>query len=101
MGKVTVRHGTVATGASSVVVLPANLRRTGFVFTNTGAQSVSILKGDGPAISGEGVVIATTNSFSESNGENFNCWKGQISAISAAGASSIAFMEQEESGLFG
>jgi hypothetical protein len=83
-------------GVSSSVVLPINQERKVFVLRNssTGGQIITLNIGMSPAILNEGIVLSSGQAYSENNAEQFECWKGQIQAISDVAGAILSVFER-------
>lgn len=90
------RNSSVSVTTTSVRVLIANQGRKALYIGNlTAGVTVTIQKGETAAIQNEGIVLSQGQNWFESNGENFECWKGEIQVI-ASGAGTIAVSEMFE-----
>lgn len=59
-------------------------KRVFFSVTNTGGVNLTILKGNGSATAGQGLVLTPNSSYTESSSEGFPCWQDEIQAVSTA-----------------
>lgn len=88
---VTLAAATVGT------VLPARvgpLRRVAFSITNTGANVAYIcLSSQQTAVSGSGIELLPGSQMYDSDGGDYRCFTGQVTAVSAAGTT-LAVMER-------
>lgn len=86
---------TITTAATTIQIVTENLRRTAIYVTVTSGNAVTIVKGSGSAVAGEGIVLQPNSTWYESDSEGFNCWKGEIQAI-GTGAGTVAVSETVE-----
>jgi len=89
------RDSSLAVTTSSQVIIPANLKRSGFILTNLGAGIVSVRKGDTIAVANEGIVLQPNQAYGETDDAQFSCYKGAIQAIGSA-AANLAISESME-----
>jgi len=100
-GDYSERNEVLAVGVTPVLVsrAPVSLKRKNITITNTsaGGQKITIHKGIGLAVSGAGIVISPTGSFSDATiNENSKCYQGTISVISDLAAGQISISEEME-----
>lgn len=94
--KQIVRNTSASVSTASIEILPANIRRKLFsIVSLTAGVTTTIAKGDVPAVANNGIVLSQGQGVWESDGENFQCWKGAIQVI-ASGAGTIAISEMME-----
>lgn len=71
----------------------ADTRRTMFSITAlTGSVTVTVAKGDVPAVANQGIVLTQNQTYLESNDAGFPCWQGAVQVI-ASGSGTIAVSE--------
>ena len=87
--QVTVNH-------TSSVISYVNEDRKAAVYRNssTGGQNITLSFGEVAAVSGQGIVLAPGQSFSDSDSENYLSWKGKINAISSADGGLLSIFER-------
>jgi len=90
------RDTTITVGTSSVEIAPLRSSRVVIYITNTSttAQKITIRKGETAGISGEGLSLNPGDSWYESDGANFRCWRGPIQAISDGADGTLAISEE-------
>lgn len=82
------RNGSITlVAATGKDVLLENQQRKAFFITNTGGAAVTLNKGTNAPAVGSGIVLQPNQVYFEGDTEGFGCWKGRISAISAAAGS--------------
>lgn len=70
------------------------VRRTQLIIQNTStAQTITVTKGDQPAVAGAGIVLVSGQTFIEADDGGFRCWQGAVQAISATGAGTLSITE--------
>jgi len=82
----TIRIGT----ASEVIFTADNNRDFIYILNNTAGKVVTIHKGDGTAIAGQGIVLAYGQAWYESDSSGYAAWRGAVSAISDGAATDLA-----------
>lgn len=84
------------TGATTMEALPENNSRVALYITNTGGNTITIVKGrQSIAVAGQGIILQANGTWFETDSEGFRCWKGAVQVI-GAGASTIAISETSE-----
>lgn len=86
-----IRNSTITTGASSVQVLDENIHRIAYSITAL-TSAASVCKGVAAAVANTGIVLQPNSTLTESDTENFMCWRGAIQVIAAA-AGTVAISE--------
>lgn len=94
-GDQSARNYSFTTGATSLLMVndvPAGMKRTDLIVTNTSAAAViSMARGEAPAINGEGIRLSVNSGWSDSTDSGRKCWQGQIQIISdVAGTVSVS-----------
>jgi len=87
------RNNSVSVGTSIVQVSEAT-RRSSFSIMNTGATTVYIYLSDTEgAATGSGIVLLPNAALTDSNGGDYKCWQGRISALSSGAGGTLAVFE--------
>jgi|WetSurSiteA1Bulk_404760.scaffolds.fasta_scaffold193075_2 hypothetical protein len=91
------RNQAGSVGATSVQLLeiPGG-KRVMFCVTNTGATTITICKGDVPAVASAGIVLAPGGQYLESSDNEFICWNGRIQAVGSGAGGTVAVVETIE-----
>ena len=97
----TERNQILAIGITPVLVSrqPASGIRKNITITNTSAaaQKITIKKGIGLAVAGEGIVLGSYGIYSDATiNENARCYQGTFYAISDLAAGQISISEEFE-----
>jgi len=81
---------TAAQLSNSRLGLP---RRTSFsIIPLSAGVTVTVAKGDAPAVVNEGIVLIQNQAYIESDSDGYNCWQGAIQIV-ASGNGSVAVTE--------
>lgn len=62
--------------------------------TSTGGQVITIVMGNQQAVAKNGIVLNPNETFSDSSGENYECWQGNINAISDLADGKLSVFER-------
>ena len=89
------RNDVITAGTTAVKIASLQNDRVAIYIVNTGTNNVTISKGNGSVVAGQGIVLNSGGgAFSESDQESFKCFRGDIYAITSAGNSTVAISEQ-------
>lgn len=86
------RNTTITVTEVSSQILPRNPTRQVLVIRNssTNGATITIHMGAQAAVVGAGVVLAVAQSLSDADNAGYECWRGEVQAISSvAGAGSV------------
>jgi hypothetical protein len=61
------------------------VKRTQLIITNSGANAVTITKGNVAAIANIGIIIQPNGTYIEASDGGYLCWQGAVQAVSTAG----------------
>jgi hypothetical protein len=90
------RNEIISVGATSQVILNTDNPRRKVLFirnTSTGGQVITLNFGGTTAVANQGVVLQVLDAYIESDdGTSFQCFNGQITAISSAGGGQLSIM---------
>lgn len=83
-------------GITSQNVLVKKFNRKVFTLRNssTGGQTITINIGMNPAILNEGIVLSPGQSYVENTSESFECWTGEVQAISDIAGAVLSVFER-------
>jgi len=62
--------------------------------TAAGAEKITIVFGNTPAVSGVGITLAAGAKFMESDSENYKVFRGKVFAVASAAGQSLAVVER-------
>jgi len=90
------RNDTVAVDNTSLRVCQPNSGRSVFVLRNSsaGGQIITIAQGNVAVVAEKGIVLTPGQAYSETNGEGFQAWKGEIQAIASAAGGVLSVFER-------
>lgn len=91
------RNDSFSVGTSSTVILPANPRRRSFAIVNSSSddtKTMTIHFGSAVAVANKGLVLFQRQSYAESDGAGFFCFKGEITAICAVASGQLSIIER-------
>lgn len=92
--------GNLTTSATSQEVMsPRRGRRVAYSISNYGATPAYLSLSDTQAAAvGYGITLAAGATISDSNGADYKCWQGKISAVDngAGGATTLSYWERVE-----
>lgn len=94
------RSEQVDVGTSNVIVADARMtlpKRKVITVRNTSDDATKIITisfGTNPASNQAGIVLRQYESFTDASGEGYECYQGQINAISAVAASKLSIFER-------
>jgi hypothetical protein len=71
------------------------VRRTQLIITNIGAGTLTVTKGDVPAVANNGIILSQNQAYIESDDGGFRCWQGSIQCV-ASGSLNVTVVETFE-----
>lgn len=89
----------VSVGTTSTTIIPTaeNVKRKLYSIRNssTGAQIITIFPANFiPVVALKGIPLSPGQAYFESNSEGFECWQGQVQAISSAAGGQVSIFER-------
>lgn len=94
------RNESITVGTSEVMISGKRARKTIYMRnTSTTGQVITIVFDDfNAAVAGKGIILAPGEFITESTTQGYECWSGDIKAVSSAAGGVLAVMEQPKEG---
>lgn len=91
-------EGVITLSTTSKNVLPPRYgNRLDFSVVNTDTTTpvkISLLRGEGAAVAGQGIVLNAGESWTESTDAAAPCYQGPLQAVAASGTPTLAYSER-------